>query len=95
MVVFLCNAPYLGLRKLEHCCLLILVIQILTFVCAQLDWDIYLRYAHLDLIMCCMILFSLLYAYDDASSLVCLNMQIKMWNLCTWIPVQSYVVNAL
>jgi hypothetical protein len=44
--------------------------------------------------MCCILLFSLLYAHDDDNSLICLNMQIKMWNLGTWIPIQSYVVNA-
>jgi len=40
--------------------------------------------------MCCMILVLLLYANDDDdSSLICLTMQIKMWNLGTWITFQS------
>jgi hypothetical protein len=47
-----------------------------------------LRYVHLDLIMCCLILFPLLYAHDDDSSLICLSMQVKMYNLGTWIQVQ-------
>jgi hypothetical protein len=34
------------------------------------------------------------YAHDDDRSLVCLNMQIKIWNLGTWIPLQISVVNA-
>jgi hypothetical protein len=43
--------------------------------------------------MCCGILFLLLYVYDDDSFVICLNMQIEMWNFGMWILVQNYVVN--
>ena len=43
--------------------------------------------------MCFRILFLLLYVYDDDSHVICLNMQIEMWNFGMWILVQNYVVN--
>ena len=70
----MCNAPYIVFRQLEHYSLLILLIQLLTFVWAQLDWDKYLRYVHLDLIMYFLILFSSLYVHDVDHYVSCLNM---------------------
>jgi hypothetical protein len=49
----------------------------------------------MDLFMYCGILFLLLCVYDDDSFVICLNMQIEMWNFGMWILVQNYVVDTL